>query len=157
MISATITTDLYSLNGATPGILPNRIRLADGSTKTDVTTFTAEEVAAAGYEGPFNISSYNPDETIPVWNADTKSWDMTVHPEHAAATYVPSLEEETAYVREKRNYILGMSDWTRLDDNGLSADKKAEWETYRQALRDIPQDAGFTGREASVTWPTKPE
>ena len=157
MISTTIASDLYSLSGGTPVSLPNRIRLSNGLTKTDITTFTAEELTFAGFEGPFNLSEYNPDQYIPEWNSETKSWTMTTHPQWAADNYTPTVEEETAYIREKRNYILGQSDWTRLDDNGLSSSKKTSWETYRQTLRDIPQQSDFDGRETSVTWPTKPE
>lgn len=40
---------LYSLNGAYPTTLPYRIRLSDGSTRTDPSTFTDEEIADAGY------------------------------------------------------------------------------------------------------------
>jgi hypothetical protein len=157
MISTTIASDLYSLNGGTPVSLPNRIRLSNGLTKTDITTFTAEELTFAGFEGPFNLEEYNPEQYVPEWNSETKSWVMTDHPQWVADNYTPTVEEETAYIREKRNYILGQSDWTRLDDNGLSDDKKAEWATYRQTLRDIPQQSDFDGRETSVTWPTKPE
>jgi len=38
---------------------------------------------------------------------------------------------------------MGSSDLTMSD----------EWKTYRQALRDIPSQEGFSN---SVTWPTKP-
>lgn len=40
---------LYSLNGAYPRDLPHRIVLSDGRTRTDNTTFTAEELADAGW------------------------------------------------------------------------------------------------------------
>lgn len=41
---------LYSLNGAYPiSTLPHRIRLSDGTTRTDSSTFTDEEIADAGY------------------------------------------------------------------------------------------------------------
>lgn len=40
---------LYSLNGKYPTPIPEKIRLSDGSTRTDSSTFTAEEIAAAGY------------------------------------------------------------------------------------------------------------
>jgi len=40
---------LYSLNGAYPTELPNRIRLSDGNTRTKAETFTDEELADAGY------------------------------------------------------------------------------------------------------------
>tara|TARA_Y100001963_G_scaffold102744_1_gene141422 strand:- start:217 stop:459 length:243 start_codon:yes stop_codon:yes gene_type:complete len=41
---------------------------------------------------------------------------------------------------EKRNRKLQASDWTQLPDAPISESKKAEWETYRQALRDIPNN-----------------
>ena len=37
--------------------------------------------------------------------------------------------------------------WAALD-----ADTQAEWSTYRQALLDVPQQAGFPN---DITWPTK--
>lgn len=36
----------------------------------------------------------------------------------------------------------------------MSTTKQVEWSAYRQALLDVPQQAGFP---ASVTWPVKPE
>lgn len=36
---------LYSRHITTPAPLPHRIRLADGSTRTDRSTFTPEEIA----------------------------------------------------------------------------------------------------------------
>lgn len=40
---------LYSFNGLYPTTLPHRIRMPDGSTRTDPTTFTDELIIAAGY------------------------------------------------------------------------------------------------------------
>lgn len=40
--------------------------------------------------------------------------------------------------RLKRNRALTESDWTQLASSPLSDEKKIEWETYRQALRDFP-------------------
>ena len=56
-------------------------------------------------------------------------------------------------LRETRDVLLNQSDWTRMDDNQLSSDKKAEWATYRQALRDLPSN---TADPANPTYPTKP-
>ena len=36
----------------------------------------------------------------------------------------------------------------------LTSAKQAEWSTYRQALLDVPQQAGFPH---DITWPTKPQ
>ena len=53
-------------------------------------------------------------------------------------------------VRDKRNSLLRMSDWTQLADS--PADKTA-WATYRQALRNVPAQAGFPW---TITWPDAP-
>ena len=65
-------------------------------------------------------------------------------------------------LRFERTIRLVESDWTRLDDVGLSTSKKAEWEAYRQALRDLPSSANPSLSSngmldnSSVTWQTKP-
>lgn len=40
--------------------------------------------------------------------------------------------------RVRRDQALALSDWTQLDSSPLSNEKKAEWEAYRQALRNYP-------------------
>jgi hypothetical protein len=57
---------------------------------------------------------------------------------------------EEAKIRALRNDLLKDSDWTQLADS--SADKIA-WAAYRQALRDVPAQAGFP---LTVTYPDKP-
>ena len=42
--------------------------------------------------------------------------------------------------RFRRDKALMESDWTQLATSPLSDAKKAEWETYRQALRDFPSE-----------------
>jgi len=61
--------------------------------------------------------------------------------------------EHLKNLRESRDLLLNQSDWTRMDDNQLSSDKKAEWATYRQTLRDLPAN---TADPSNPTWPTKP-
>lgn len=56
--------------------------------------------------------------------------------------------------REERNNRLITSDWTQLVDSPVSAEEKAAWATYRQALRDLTEQEGFP---TTITWPTKPE
>lgn len=56
-------------------------------------------------------------------------------------------------VRGLRDGLLSSSDWTRLDDAPLTTEQKAAWATYRQALRDIPSQAGFPW---DIQWPVKP-
>lgn len=42
-------------------------------------------------------------------------------------------------LREERNRRLSETDWTRLDDVGLTLEQRETWGVYRQALRDLPQ------------------
>ena len=68
----------------------------------------------------------------------------------------PTDEQLATEARTKRNQLLADSDWTQLPDarNAMGVDKAAEWDTYRQALRDITEQEGFP-RE--IEWPIKPE
>jgi hypothetical protein len=54
-------------------------------------------------------------------------------------------------VRNYRVELLAETDWTQLAD--VPQATKDAWATYRQALRDVPQQAGFP---TNVTWPQKP-
>ena len=56
-------------------------------------------------------------------------------------------------IRNQRLYLLLDSDWTQATDVPLSASKKEEWATYRQALRDLPAN---TSDPADPTYPTPP-
>ena len=58
----------------------------------------------------------------------------------------------TAKKRAERNSLLAQSDSMMVFDRGLTDAKKAEWVTYRQALRDMD----FSDPK-NITWPTKPE
>lgn len=141
---------LYSYKGEEPDVLPHRIRLSSGLTKTDPTTFTEKDLEDAGYTGPYE----NPDNIIRAyyenveWNSETMSWEKTTIPEL----------ELMVKIRLERNKGLELSDWTQLPDSPLSPAKKQEWAEFRQKLRDlpngIPNDAsGY----ANVVWPLRPE
>ena len=73
------------------------------------------------------------------------------------------MSEELNFLRQHRNKLLAESDWTVMEDSPLSETKKTEWETYRQALRDITKTAEPRMNSSysyldlsSVTFPTKP-
>ena len=58
---------LYSFRNQRPAPLPERIRLANGFTKRDSTTYTAEEIQFAGYVGPYTEPVYNPATEQLLW------------------------------------------------------------------------------------------
>ena len=57
-------------------------------------------------------------------------------------------------IRKERNQLLKDSDYVILADAPVDETQKQEWTTYRQALRDIPQDYDSPDE---VVYPDKPE
>lgn len=60
--------------------------------------------------------------------------------------FVPDAQD----IRFRRNALLAASDWTQLSDAPVN---RTIWAIYRQALRDLPQQAGFP---SNVQWPVEP-
>jgi hypothetical protein len=66
------------------------------------------------------------------------------------------IQQENEYkwieIRERRNRLLFECDWTQLPDSPLSEDKRLEWKTYRQELRDV---TNYDSPD-HVIWPSEP-
>lgn len=58
-----------------------------------------------------------------------------------------------AQARAQRDKLLLDTDWTQTLDAPIDEDTKAAYRAYRQALRDIPEQAGFP---RSIDWPELP-
>jgi hypothetical protein len=71
-----------------------------------------------------------------------------------AITYSDELTEDDLkmQVREMRDYLLEKSDFTQMPDAPDYIDKVA-WQSYRQLLREIPEQDGFP---SNVVWPERP-
>ena len=63
------------------------------------------------------------------------------------------IPQQWTVVRGQRMRKLQASDWAVLPDVPMSSDKRTEWETYRQELRDITNQPD----PFNITWPTPPE
>jgi hypothetical protein len=79
----------------------------------------------------------------------TEDGVTTTKAEHEAAYQARLDTEAAANVRSQRDQKLQDTDWMGMSDVTMST----EWATYRQALRDIPSQAGFPN---TITWPTEP-
>lgn len=66
------------------------------------------------------------------------------------AEEIAALAPTADQVRTQRNALLAACDWTQVADAPVD---QTAWAAYRQALRDIPDQAGFP---ASVEWPVAP-
>ena len=136
-------TALYSFKGASPTILPHKIRPAEGVARTDVSTFTDDELTGAGFTGPYTVPSYDNETQTVTWDSETLSF------------VVEDISDEELWnaIRIKRNRLLSESDWTMISDAPTSLNFGG-WETYRQALRDLPSK--FSNPK-EVTWPDTPD
>ena len=139
---------LYSFKGQYPSTIPFRIRLPNGSTRTDPNTFTADDIIAAGYTAVSDPPIPTPTQVLG-WNSDTISWfirDKT--PEELQA----EIDAQWDVIRAERNSLLSASDWTQLPDSPLTIEQKQSWAEYRQSLRDVTlQSDPF-----NITWPIAP-
>lgn len=63
---------------------------------------------------------------------------------------IPMTEDEA---RAQRDKLLADTDWTQVLDAPIDAETREAYRTYRQALRDIPEQDGFP---ETITWPELP-
>jgi hypothetical protein len=97
------------------------------------------------------IRQYAP---IEYWKEQIAEVDSVEVDTYGAINYStePSIEDITQAVRRARDQLLLASDFTQLPDAPPSINKIA-WQTYRQLLREIPDQSGFP---TNVVWPEMP-
>jgi hypothetical protein len=72
-------------------------------------------------------------------------WAYTVKVEDKTAEEIAAdVASKAAQVRAQRDRLLSGSDWTQVADAPVD---KVVWATYRQALRDLPEQEGFPNIE----------
>ena len=67
---------------------------------------------------------------------------------------VEEVPETADEIRARRDRLLAATDWAVLPDSPLDAQSLEAVKTYRQALREVPQQEHFPG---AITWPRMPE
>jgi hypothetical protein len=140
---------LFSLNGEYPQVV-EKIRLPDGKTRTDSSTFTSEEISSCGYTGPYYEPDYNRNTQELTW--DSNNLEFVV--EDFGQDYWMEV------LRRRRTELLCECDWVMLPDAPLTQEQKIEWEEYRQNLRDLPNNVSLplptSEEEAALIFPIKP-
>lgn len=84
---------------------------------------------------------------MPIMSVDGVEQTIT-QAELDAMLYSPPATE--SQIRQERDNLIAATDWWATSDRTMTAEQTA----YRQALRDVPDQAGFP---TDITWPTKPE
>jgi len=100
-------TALYSYKGASPTTLPHKIRPTEGIVRTDVSTFTDEEIADAGFTGPYTIPDFDQEYQRVTWDSEN------------LAFVVEDISDGELWqrIRDKRDLLLKNSDWTMISDS----------------------------------------
>jgi hypothetical protein len=83
------------------------------------------------------------------WIASDTALIGEVYADGVFSTPEPDADAQWAIVRAERNKLLASCDWTQLPDAPVNT---AAWATYRQALRDITNQAN----PFNIVWPASP-
>jgi hypothetical protein len=149
---------LYSINGEYPvENLPHRIRLSDGSTRTDSSTFTADELSSAGITTVSYPPEYNADTHKLTWDNNDVEWEVIA----LTAEELADLNDLAWQgIREERDVMIKEVEWRVFrylseERAGITThtDNISDLDTYMQKLRDIPETYS---NPDDVVWPTPP-
>lgn len=122
-----------------------------------VSTITEQFLQSNGYARFENVNI--PESKLVIGQDGYKLYDDGVVRPELVVRDLTKEEKLDEWVRNPRNFFLASSDWTQTADAPFSPEKKAEWATYRQQLRDLTDVYGDVELTASsdVVWPVKPE
>jgi len=85
-------------------------------------------------------------------NVQFTTAEETARDNEEAAVLAAAPARALARLRGQRNRLLAETDYLALSDATLTSDM----ETYRQALRDLPDGKNTVKKCEDATWPTKP-
>lgn len=134
---------LYSYKGSEPTSLPNKITLSNGKSRTDSSSFSAEELKDAGFTGPYTVPSFDQEYQKLSWNSESLSYVVT------------DISDDVLWenIKKERNRLLSESDWTMAADTPGEINL-IEWTKYRQRLRDLTESYSSP---KEVVFPFKPD
>jgi len=144
---------LYTKNGCLPTILPYVLEYEDGTTSNYGTTFTAEEIARAGWSiapEPPDASTFNTRTHRAQWDPETSDFILVSVPQEEIDRHTQRTWDA---IRNERNSLLTDSDFIVVKSLERGETIPSDWSTYRQGLRDITTQSD----PWNLTWPTKPE
>lgn len=127
------------------------IVIIDKETKTILSHYQDDAPNQAKFGGKWGRS----EETVhvevpagmdPAYVSSDASYNLT---EDTAAKDAAKWDE----VRAERDRKLKECDWTQLPDSPLTSGKKTEYATYRQELRDVPEN---NADPYDISWPLEP-
>ena len=136
---------LYSYNGGYPQVIPNRIRLSNGLTRTDRITYTPEEIADAGYVEVADQPSVSYPNRL-----DWDGTDWVVREPNAI-----EIEIQWDSIKKECQKLLFETDYKVIKAYELGETLSQAWIDYRQSLRDIYNNVNNID-PWNVVWPDIP-
>lgn len=145
---------LYSFDQGEPKGLPFKIRLSNGSVRTDPSSFTDEEIADAGYVYAGFAPAHNTETQKATWNGT--AWVISDRTAEELQAEQDVLWDE---IREQRDEKINSFEWrisrylseARQGINPTT-DTITELDNYVQQLRNITTQSD----PRNIVWPTKP-
>ena len=134
--------------------LPERIRLSNGSTRTDSSTFTNAELTDAGYVDVSDPPSFNSQTHKLTW--DGTSWQTVALTDSEIVT---NISQQWASVRSDRKEKFEEVEWrvfrhqSQVRLGVTPTDNIADLDAYIQALRNVTTQSD----PYNITWPTLKE
>ena len=149
---------LYSIKGEYPiDSLPHRIRLSDGSTRTDNSTFTADELSSAGITTVSYPPEYNADTHKLIWDNTDVEWEVVALTQEEIDNLISIgwqgiRNERDSLLKKTDEKILRYQSEVRIGIT-TTTDNISDLDAYAQALRDIPSTYSNPN---DVEWPNTP-
>jgi hypothetical protein len=136
------------------------IKKEDGAIQS---VYEADAPSQESYGGPWGDANFCEHIALPEGmqedcldiSIDEETGEIVIAADEAAedAKAAAALEAAWDALRAERNSRLTACDFTQLSDAPITVEKKAEWATYRQELRDLPEN---TVDPLAPVWPTQP-
>jgi|TARA_B100000287_G_scaffold143870_1_gene135797 hypothetical protein len=149
---------LYSIKGEYPiDSLPHRIRLSDGSTRTDSSTFTADELSSAGITTVSYPPEYNADTHKLIWDNTDVEWEVVALTQEEIDNLISIgwqgiRNERDSLLKKTDEKILRYQSEVRIGIT-TTTDNISDLDAYAQVLRDIPSTYSNPN---DVEWPNTP-
>jgi len=145
---------LYSLNQGNPKELPFKIQLSNGSVRTEPSSFTAEEIADAGYVFAGFAPQHDSTTQKATWNGT--AWVITDKTTAELQAEQDVLWDEVRRERDQRikDFEWRISRYLSETRQGISptTDVIAQLDGYVQSLRNITTQAD----PLNISWPVEP-
>ena len=126
--------------------------------KIEVTGTVERTVQSHTLEGKQAYAVFTDGTKIKLWPYNKQKYavgqTVTMKVYQIVEIPAPTTEEVASQVRAQRDAMIAETDYLMMPDYPISDEDKALVETYRQALRDIPEQEGFP---SDVQWPVAPQ